>query len=114
VLGKMDGVSDLWLTAAEWVSFRSQTITFNTLALTHPSRTSWGYGDFVNAASTCKLVIFSLGVFVKLAHCIKPPHDSFNPPQRRFRFLRDDSMLNIENNILRSRFLRLSDFHVLL
>jgi actin-related protein 8 len=65
VLGKMDGVSDLWLTAAEWVSFRSQTITFNALALTHPSRTSWGYGDFVNAASTCKLVIFSLGVFVK-------------------------------------------------
>lgn len=23
VLGKMDGVSDLWLTAMEWVSFRS-------------------------------------------------------------------------------------------
>ena len=23
VLGKMDGVSDLWLTATEWVSFRS-------------------------------------------------------------------------------------------
>jgi len=26
VLGKMDGVSDLWLTAAEWVSLRSQTV----------------------------------------------------------------------------------------
>lgn len=26
VLGKMDGVSDLWLTAAEWVSLRSQTM----------------------------------------------------------------------------------------
>lgn len=26
VLGKMDGVSDLWLSAAEWVSFRSQTM----------------------------------------------------------------------------------------
>lgn len=24
VLGKMDGVSDLWLTAAEWVSLKSQ------------------------------------------------------------------------------------------
>jgi actin-related protein 8 len=28
VLGKMDGVSDLWLTAAEWVSFGSQTVLF--------------------------------------------------------------------------------------
>jgi len=27
VLGKMDGVSDLWLTAAEWVSLRSQTMS---------------------------------------------------------------------------------------
>lgn len=26
VLGKMDGVSDLWLTAAEWVSFGSSTM----------------------------------------------------------------------------------------
>jgi actin-related protein len=26
VLGKMDGVSDLWLTATEWVSFRSHSM----------------------------------------------------------------------------------------
>jgi actin-related protein 8 len=25
VLGKMDGVSDLWVTASDWVSFRSYT-----------------------------------------------------------------------------------------
>jgi hypothetical protein len=51
VLGKMDGVSDLWLTAAEWVSIRSDS-PMHALGLTHPCRTSWGYGAFANAAST--------------------------------------------------------------
>ena len=54
VLGKMDGVSDVWLTATEWVSVRSYShaCIFRTLALTHLCRTSWGYGAFANAAST--------------------------------------------------------------
>jgi hypothetical protein len=34
VLGKMDGVSDLWLTASDWVSFWKLHDAFNTLALT--------------------------------------------------------------------------------
>jgi actin-related protein 8 len=34
VLGKMDGVSDLWLTASDWVSLGSSTTPFSTLALT--------------------------------------------------------------------------------
>ena len=34
VLGKMDGVSDLWLTASDWVSRGSSTTPFSTLALT--------------------------------------------------------------------------------
>jgi hypothetical protein len=51
VLGKMDGVSDLWLTATEWVSIRSGS-PMHALTLTHPCRTSWGYGAFANAAST--------------------------------------------------------------
>lgn len=51
VLGKMDGVSDLWLTTTEWVSIRSDS-PMHALALTRPCRTSWGYGAFANAAST--------------------------------------------------------------
>ena len=56
VLGKMDGVSDLWLTATDWVSFGSYIHReFNAMALTLPLRTSWGYAGFVNDASTYKL-----------------------------------------------------------
>ncbi len=62
VLGKMDGVSDLWLTATEWVSIKATPMRacFRSLALTHPRRTSWGYAVFANAASTYDSLPFGL------------------------------------------------------
>jgi actin-related protein 8 len=78
VLGKMDGVSDLWLTVAEWVSFRShQPCIFNRLSLTYTSRTSWGYGDFVNVASTYKHSCIPPGsvVLKQLVHFMKLSRD---------------------------------------
>lgn len=49
VLGKMDGVSDLWVTASDWVSLSK---VFSTPALILEFRTSWGYAGFGNDAST--------------------------------------------------------------
>lgn len=60
VLGKMDGVSDLWLTATEWVSLRSHSMHVSYIGAYPPPRTSWGYGVFANAASTYNSLPFGL------------------------------------------------------
>jgi hypothetical protein len=89
--------------------WKPNCVILNTLALTHPSRTSWGYGDFVNAASSYKLALLS-SAWEFCVDTIGSLHETYPVIhsicyERRFRFLRDDSMLSLQvNNILRSRF----------
>jgi hypothetical protein len=59
VLGKMDGVSDLWLTATEWVSLEAMPM-FLIYERLHESRTCWGYAAFVNVVSTYDTLPFGL------------------------------------------------------
>ena len=54
VLGKMDGVADLWLTAADWVCALFEM--YEPL-LSIPRRTFWVCADFVSGASSCKQAI---------------------------------------------------------
>ncbi|KAF8268785.1 actin-related protein [Lactarius quietus] len=72
VLGKMDGVSDLWLTASDWVSFWKLHDAFSTLALTRAFH-SGPLGD-TRASGTMFLLItrfYSACVLKQyLVHCI--------------------------------------------